>query len=131
MDSDGNLALAFNISDGSSTYPSIGLAGRQAADAPGILTTAEAVLRSGTSAQTVGHSPAQWGGSSSVSVNPDDDCTFWATAAFAGGGAWSTGILSFRFPSCATGETDPDHIFSCGLETGDTGLWSGVFPETP
>jgi hypothetical protein len=126
MDKDGNLALAFNVTDGSATFPSIRVVGRESADSPGVMTASEVEIQTGTSAQTVGHSPEQWGASSSLSVDPDDDCTFWATAAFAEGGAWGTRIASFRFPSCAAVTTDL--IFADGLESGDLTKWSSSSP---
>jgi len=126
MDRDGSLALAFNISDGSSTYPSIRVTGREEADTPGVMTASELELQAGTSAQTFGHSPEQWGASNSLSVDPVDDCTFWVTAAFADDGGWNTRIASFRFPSCNTVATDL--IFADGIESGDTSAWSVVVP---
>jgi hypothetical protein len=126
MDGDGNLALAFNVADGTSTYPSIRVTGRQSAAAPGVMTVSELELQAGSSAQTAGHSPEQWGASSALSVDPGDDCTFWATAAFAEDGAWSTRVASFRFPTCATVTTDM--IFADGVETGDLTNWSSFSP---
>ena len=126
MDGDGSLALAYNVADGTSTYPSIRVTGREEADSPGVLTASELELQAGTSAQTVGHSPEQWGASNSLSVDPVDDCTFWVTAAFAEDGGWNTRIASFRFPSCAT--VAIDMIFADGIESGDTSAWSVVVP---
>ena len=126
VDRDGNLALAFNVADGSSTYPSIRVAGREAGDPAGVLTTSEVELAAGTSPQTAGHSPELWGASSSLSVDPGDDCTFWATAAYAEDGAWSTRIASFSFASCAAVTTDS--IFADGMESGDLTNWSDATP---
>jgi len=126
MDRDGSLALAFNIADGSSTYPSIRVTGREAADSLGVMTASELELHAGTSPQTFGQSPEQWGASNSLSVDPVDDCTFWVSAAFAEDGGWNTRIASFRFPSCAT--VAIDMIFADGIESGDTSAWSVVVP---
>ena len=126
MNGDGSLALAFNIADGSSTYPSIRVTGREAADTPGVMTASELELQAGTSAQTFGHSPERWGTSNSLSVDPVDDCTFWVTAAFAEDGGWNTRIASFRFPSCATVATNL--IFADGVESGDMSAWSVIGP---
>ncbi len=126
VDRDGNLALVFNVSDGSSTFPSARVAGREAADPPGVLTASEVELAAGTSPQNAGHSPELWGASSSLSVDPGDDCTFWATAAYAEDGAWSTRIASYRFPSCAAVTTDS--IFADGMESGDLRNWSDATP---
>jgi hypothetical protein len=125
-DRDGNLAMAYNVSSASSVFPSIRLTGREAGDPTGIMTVAELELRAGTSAQVVGPSPHQWGWSTPVSVDPDDDCTFWTTAAFADGGAWGTRLASFRFPSCDV--AGPDPLFADGFESGSTGAWSASAP---
>jgi len=122
MGGDGSLALAYNVANGSSTYPSIRVTGREEADTPGVMTVSELELQAGTSAQTVGHSPEQWGASNSLSVDPVDDCTFWVTAAYAEDGGWNTRIASFRFPSCET--VASDLIFADGVESGDTSAWS-------
>jgi hypothetical protein len=126
MDRDGNLALAFNVSNASSIYPSIRATGREAADPLGVMTLAETELRGGTSAQLHGHSPELWGASTSVAVSPVDDCTIWATAAFGENDGWGTSIASFRFPSCDGGGSDL--IFADDLESGDLSNWSSVFP---
>jgi hypothetical protein len=45
----------------------------------------------------------RWGDYSSMSVDPDDDCTFWYTQEYyktTGTFNWSTRITSFKFPSC-------------------------------
>ena len=125
-DRDGNLALVFNASDGSSVYPSIRVTGRESNDPPGVMTAGDIELRTGTSAQVVGRSPNQWGWSTALSVDPDDDCTFWTTAAFADAGAWSTRLTSFRFPSCDA--AGPDPLFADGFESGDTAAWGATAP---
>ena len=126
MDNEGNLALAFNVGDGSSTFPSIRVTGREGADSPGLMTVSETEIQAGTSAQTAGHSPENWGASNTLSVDPDDDCTFWTTAAYAEEGTWNTRIASFSFPSCATEATDM--IFADGVETGNLEMWSSTTP---
>ena len=126
MDGDGNMALVFNVSDGSVTYPSIRLAGREASDPTGEVTSGETEVHSGTTAQTAGLSPESWGASNALSVDPTDDCTFWATAAYAEDGGWNTRIASFRFPSCAGVVVPDDLIFSDDFDDGDLTNWSAV-----
>ncbi|MGD8440209.1 MAG: hypothetical protein PVG53_06720 [Holophagae bacterium] len=125
-DRDGNLLLAFNSSDTASIFPSIRVTGRQSDDPTGVMTAAELELRAGTSAQTVGRSPHQWGWSTSVSVDPEDDCTFWTAAAFAEDGAWNTRLVSVRFPTCDSPGGVP--IFADGFESGTTGSWGASSP---
>ena len=125
VDSDGNLAVLFNVTDASATFPSIRVTGREAADSPGLMTIAETEIQSGAGAQTFGHSPELWSMSTSLSIDPTDDCTFWATAAFGEDGAWNTRIASFRFPSCNIVEP-PDMIFSDDFETNGLSNWSAV-----
>ena len=43
----------------------------------------------------------RWGDYSAMSVDPNDDCTFWYTNEFVGaGGLWATRIARFRFSEC-------------------------------
>ena len=82
----------------------------------------------GTFAQTT--SP-RWGGSSSMNVDPVDDCTFWYTNAYVatnGIGLWGTRMIRFRFPSCENaGQTSGMCVPSGGalppgaIDTGNCG----------
>jgi len=45
----------------------------------------------------------RWGDYSSMSVDPQDGCTFWYSQEYyktTGGFNWSTRIASFKFDSC-------------------------------
>ena len=59
----------------------------------------ERVLVNGTGSQT---GITRWGDYSAMSVDPNDDCTFWYTQEYylANGSNWQTRIGSFKFPSC-------------------------------
>lgn len=100
MDGSGDIAIGFNVS-GSSTYPSIRYAGRLAGDPPGELSQGEATLAAGAGSIT---SYTRYGDYSAMSVDPNDDCTFWFTGEYVvkdtAGEDWHTRIGSFRFPSC-------------------------------
>ena len=107
QDRDGNLAIGFSISS-ASMFPSIGYAGRLATDPPNQLTQGEAILITGTGAQT---GPAnRWGDYSGLVVDPTDDCTFWITNEYyqtTSAVGWRTRIGSFKFPSCGAGQATP------------------------
>ena len=96
----GNLALGFSISS-SSMFPSIHYTGRLANDPLGAMAQGEAVLVSGGGSQTF--ATPRWGDYSSMSVDPQDDCTFWYTNEYysvTSVAAWQTRIGAFRFSGC-------------------------------
>ena len=97
-DQDGNAAIGYSVSN-SSVYPGIRYAGRLNGEIPGQMPQSEQVLVNGTGSQT---SIARWGDYSAMSVDPNDDCTFWYTQEYylANGSNWQTRIGSFKFPSC-------------------------------
>ena len=100
-DAMGNLALGFSISS-SSMFPSINYTGRLANDPLGAMAQGEAVLVSGGGSQTYYPDP-RWGDYSSMSVDPQDDCTFWYTNEYysvTSAAAWQTRIGAFRFSGC-------------------------------
>jgi len=99
MDKDGNIALAYSWGS-SSDFPGIRYTGRLASGANGVMTEAEAVLVAGTD----GNSSNRWGDYSHLSVDPEDECTFWYTNQYGKqNGQWGTHISSFKFDSCGTG----------------------------
>lgn len=97
-DRDGNAAIGYSVSN-SSVYPGIRYAGRLNGEIPGQMPQTEQVLINGTGSQT---SIARWGDYSTMTVDPNDDCTFWYTQEYytANGSNWQTRIGSFKFPSC-------------------------------
>jgi subtilisin-like proprotein convertase family protein len=109
MDGSGNLAVGYSASSLTS-FPSVRYAGRLATDPPGGLFQGETVLIAGTGAQTATQS--RWGDYSGLSVDPDDDCTFWVTneyytaaSAATSSFGWVTGIGRFTFPTCTPAAT--------------------------
>ncbi len=124
LDRRSNLALICNVSDSVTLSPSVRLAGRHADDPPGTLPIGEFELQAGDGAQISGPSPERWGGWSSLVVDPEDGCTFWATAPYTTGGVWGTVIASFVFDGC--GEAGTDLLFADGFESGTTDAWSAV-----
>lgn len=103
MDVSGNIAFGFTAS-GSTSYPSIRVAGRLSGDPLGQLGQSERTLIAGTGAQT--HSAARWGDYSSMSVDPTDGCTFWYTSEYltqTSSASWQTRVGAMKFPNCVAG----------------------------
>ncbi len=121
MDISGNIAIAYSVSS-SSIYPSIRYTGRVAGDPLGVMTQGEKVLIDGTGSELATN---RWGDYSSLSVDPDDNCTFWYTQEYletSGSFEWTTRIGSFKFDSCQ------GPLFYDGFESGDTTQWSSSVP---
>jgi hypothetical protein len=92
-DRKGNIFLSYNVSS-TSMSPGIRMAGGTIHDTE---LTAEQLLVTGTGAQA----SERWGDYGSVTVDPDNDCTFWFTTQYMATGAqWGTKIVSVRFPNC-------------------------------
>ncbi len=97
-DQDGNAAIGYSVSN-SSVFPGIRYQGRLNGEIPGQMPQTERTLVNGAGSQT---SIDRWGDYSAMSVDPNDDCTFWYTQEYytATGTNWQTRIGSFKFPSC-------------------------------
>ena len=103
----GDLALGFSVSS-SSVYPSIAYAGRLASDAAGILAQGEHTLVSGSGSQETAN---RWGDYSALTLDPQDDCTFWYTQEYIaedGFFVWKTHIGAFAFDACLATVLDND-----------------------
>ncbi|GEM_PF-1067543 len=115
MDKDGNLAIGYSVSDGTMN-PSIWYVGRLATDPLNQLPQAESIIQNGTGSQTTSSSGTalhRWGDYSSMSVDPDDDCTFWYTQEYLtadGTFNWHTRIASFKYPSCGCTSVVPSGV---------------------
>ena len=98
VDKFGNMAVGYSVSS-STMYPGIYYAGRLSTDPLGTLGLTEALMYAGTGSQT---SYNRWGDYAAMSVDPNDDCTFWFTTEYyaATGTNWQTRIGSFKFPGC-------------------------------
>ncbi len=99
MDGSGNMGLGYSVSNNSGVFPGIRYTGRLADDPAGIMQS-EATLIDGGASQV--HTAARWGDYSSMSIDPDDDCTFWYTNEYyptspASTADWKTRIGSFGF----------------------------------
>ena len=104
MDNQGNIGLAFAMS-GSVIYPSLYYTGRYAADPLGEMTVAEELAIAGTSVQT---GINRFGDYAHMSVDPEDDQTFWYTGEYLSSGR-KTRIFSFKLAS------DFDHDIGVSL----------------
>jgi uncharacterized repeat protein (TIGR01451 family) len=98
MDGDGNLALGYSISS-ASVFPGLRYAGRLATDPLNTL-QAEQVHINGGGSQT---GLNRWGDYSALTVDPEDDCTFWYVGEYYAATAsnnWQSRIGAFKFPEC-------------------------------
>jgi hypothetical protein len=99
MDKAGNVALGFSVSS-DSLDPSVAIVGRTPTDPLGVM-EAPLYLVNGTGVQV--KSFKRWGDYSSMSVDPQDGCTFWYSQEYyktTGAFNWNTRISSFKFNSC-------------------------------
>ncbi len=92
--SSGDIAIGFSISS-PSQYPSIYYAGRRSSDPPGYLTQGETALQEGEGSQT---NTGRWGDYTMLTVDPDDNQTFWYTNEYyaINGTDWRTRIGAFK-----------------------------------
>jgi hypothetical protein len=103
QDNQGNIAVAYSfVSD--KKKPSILYSGRLAGDPAGTIRE-EAELVAGTGVQKA--FGFRWGDYSSLTVDPTDDCSMWATNEYFtqesedfSDFAWLTRIGAFKFPEC-------------------------------
>jgi hypothetical protein len=105
MDGQGNLAVGFSASS-SAINPQIRYAGRLAGDPLNVLSQGEAHLFDGTGSQT--GTSNRWGDYSALSIDPEDDCTFWYTQEYYATTSsfnWRTRVGNFKFAGCGGGPT--------------------------
>jgi hypothetical protein len=110
VDHVGDMALGYSTSNGQApNYPSIAYAGRLVGDTPNLLPQTEVQLIAGLGSQSnnCGGGPcSRWGDYSAMSIDPQDDCTFWYTNEYydtqvdGTSGDWHTRIGAFKFQSC-------------------------------
>ena len=104
MDEEGNMALGYSVSNGTSVYPGIRFTGRRLHDPLGQMTVAERVIIDGSGSQL---SATRWGDYTSMNIDPVDDCTFWyvneyytAAGQASSAAGWQTRIASIKLPGC-------------------------------
>lgn len=118
MNSNHEIALAYSVSS-SSTYPSIRYTGQSAAEnaiSSGILNVEEVSIHEGSASQT---SSNRWGDYSNISLDPNDDLTFWFTSQYnISGQQRGTKIAAFSVTSVPLAEFSAvDTIVPTGQET--------------
>jgi hypothetical protein len=100
MDRAGDMAVGYSLSS-SAMHPSIAYTGRLSTDSLGTM-EAETIVFRGTGSELPGNN--RWDDYTALSVDPQDDCTFWYTNEYYkvnGVTNWSTRIASFKFSGCA------------------------------
>jgi len=102
MDADGNIGLAYNVSDAVDTFPGLRYTGRLASSPAGTMPLGEISLVEGGGANP----SVRYGDYASMSVDPVDGCTFWFTGEYNPTSLWSTRIAAFRFDNCGCGSLD-------------------------
>jgi len=108
MDQSGNILVGHNvIDDTSGIFPGIRYSGRLATDPPGTLPRGEFSLIEGSAANNTG----RWGDYATVSVDPDDDCTFYFSTEYNAMPTSSTRFGSFRFDDCGGPSTPQEEEF--------------------
>ena len=120
MDASGNIAVGYSVSS-LATMPAVRYTARHANDPLNTMRD-EQVLVAGTGVNQ--SSTNRWGDYSTMTVDPEDDCTFWffeEYMAVTGVSTYSTRIGSFKFDDCTSAT-----IFTDGFESGDTSRWDTV-----
>ena len=121
MDGSGDIAVGYSVSS-TSINPAIRYAGRLASDPSGALSQGEATMQAGGGVET--DFSGRWGDYSSMSVDPNDDCTFWYANEYfpaTSDRGWRTRIGSFKFPGCGTTVAQPPTISSFNPTSGPPG----------
>lgn len=102
MDGGGNIAVGYSRSS-ASDFPAIVYSGRSPGDPLGTLQR-ERVIQLGGGSQTRPEGLSRWGDYATMSIDPEDDCTFWFSSEYlknTGAFNWSTRVGSFKFPNCS------------------------------
>ncbi len=135
MNGSKDIALGYSISS-NNLYPGIRYCGQSSlenAAASGIMDIAEEVIKEGTASQT---GTNRWGDYSNMSVDPDDDETFWYTTQFMNSSSSkATKIAAIYFEEllAASFSANPSNVFVGGsvtfndLSVGNPTGWEWTF----
>ena len=95
MNQNGDITIAYSVSDGNNKHPSIRAVARYNGDPLGQMTTNEIELFTGNASQS---GTERWGDYSMVSVDPDGT-SFWFTTEYTTGNwDWRTRIIHYELP---------------------------------
>jgi hypothetical protein len=98
MDDNGSIGMAYAVSGGTSTFPSLYYTGRRSVDPLGTMSFAETVAMAGV-AKMSNMCGNRFGDYAHTSLDPVDGITFWHTGEYvSSGGNPSTRIFSFQIP---------------------------------
>jgi hypothetical protein len=109
MDQNGDIGLAYTVSDPNSVYPGIRYTGRNVCDPLNTMTIKEVTAVSGNILiNTPQNNGNRWGDYSHLSVDPIDGLTFWHTNMYAKNGAsfgtnMQSRIFNFKIGRCTLG----------------------------
>lgn len=110
----GHMALACSVA-GVNQYAEIAAAGRFADDPLGTI-RAPSIVQSSSTSYNVG-SPRRWGDYSVVSVDPNDDMTFWTFQEYCDAtNSWGVRVIQLKAPPPAT----PDSALPASVTQGTT-----------
>lgn len=117
LDQSGNIGVGYSASS-TTVMPSVRYTGRQPGDAPNTLRGEQECVTGGGVQQFVDNTgrAGRWGDYASMSIDPDDQCTFWLASeyyAVTGTATWDNRICSFRFPDCG----DPSFVIRSDFDT--------------
>lgn len=102
MNDNGEIAIGYSVSDGTSTYPGIRCVGQTTGAAPNVMDVAEEIIWTGAYSQT---GINRWGDYSNISVDPSDGVTFWYTNEYKSSSSHGSRIASFSIPAACTAPT--------------------------
>jgi len=125
MDNGGNMAIGYSASDATSVYPSSWYTGRLASDTLGEMPQGEGSFINGTGSQTASQ---RWGDYTAMTVDPEDDCTFWYVNQYipvTSSAGWRLRVGAFKFAECVAAQIP---VFSDGFESGDVSAWTSTTP---
>jgi hypothetical protein len=126
-DAAGNIALAYNVSDGSSVYPGIRYTGRKSCDPLNTMTYTETVIVNGTSR----NGSSRYGDYSHLTADPNGQ-SFWFTGQWNNSLNWRTQITNFNLDNCGSaGCTNPAGLSSSNITSSAATLnWTAVSGAT-
>ncbi len=102
MNDNGEIALGYSASDGSSTYPGIRCVGQTTGAPANVLDVAEEIIWTGAYSQS---SYNRWGDYSNISVDPADGVTFWYTNEYKSISSHGSRVASFNIPIACVAPT--------------------------